>query len=156
MTRISGIFVCGLLHWRRVRGVRCRKMGQFARTCSRDARSPHTARRGAMHPRERMKGRRKEEGGKRKGEWKVKLVGKNNTHRSSSSGNGGGIAHSASEKTFLLPPSLPRPLSFQSDRPTGHPSFSTAGQSYLDFYCPQTNELAAEQTNGEDRKPKHG
>ena len=65
MARISGIFVCGLLHWRRVRGVRCRKMGQFARTCSRDARarSPHTARRGAMHPRERMKGRRKEEGG---------------------------------------------------------------------------------------------
>ena len=121
-----------------------------------------------------MKGARKYEGEKRKGEWKVKLVGKNNTHRSSAvatdrptdrrrlqRGGGGGIAHAASEKTFLLPSS---PLSPSSARPSDRPDISHSSQRAnhtWTFIAPKrTSAPAAEQTNkrtnGVDGKPKHG
>ena len=65
------------------------RWGNLPAALAQDARSlrfPTPTLQGAMHPRERMKGGRKEEEGTNeeggKGEWKVKLVGKNNTHHS--------------------------------------------------------------------------
>ena len=62
-------------------GVRCGEMGQFARrTCSRRSLAPLPNPNAAGRNAPTGANERREEGGK--GEWKVKLVGKNNTHHS--------------------------------------------------------------------------